>query len=84
MCEQSHCWVAVVLVSRDLVGIRGWVGRTRVATATAATEYPGKGSNYGSVQAVAGTFADKAVESRVGHTVQGGQQQRQVVVVKYF
>lgn len=83
MREQSHGWEAVVLVGGDLMGIRRWVGGTSIATATAAAEHSGNRFDYGSVQAVAGTFADKAVESGVSHAVQSGQQQRQVVVVKY-
>lgn len=67
--EQRYSWMAFVLVNGHLVGICGWVGRTHVASATAATEYPGKGTKNDSVQAVAGTFTDEAVKSRVSHTV---------------
>lgn len=83
MCEQRYGWVAIIPVSGHLVGIYSWVGGTRVATSTTTTEYPGNWSDNNSVQTVAGTFADKAVESRVSHTVQGGQQQWQVVVIEY-
>lgn len=83
MCEQHHGRVAVVLVGGDLVGIGPWVGGAGVAAAAAAAQYPDNGPEYGSVQASTGAFAHEAIESGVGHAVQGGQQQRQVVVVKY-
>lgn len=75
MCEQRHGRVAVVLVGGNFMGIRSGVGGTRIAAATAATQHPGNGSEYGSVQAVAGAFADEAIESGVSHAVQTGQQQ---------
>lgn len=81
--EQRHVRLAVVLVRGDLVGVVSRIGGTGIATATAAAEYPGDGSEDDSVEAAAGAFADEAVEDGVGHAVQGGQQQGQVVVVKY-
>lgn len=81
--EQRHVRLAVVLVCGDLVGVVSRTGGTGIATATAAAEYPGNRSEDDSVEASAGAFADEAVENGVGHAVQGGQQQGQVVVVKY-
>lgn len=72
--EQRHGRVAIVLICGHLMGVIGWSGGAGVATATAAAEDPGDGSNQGPVQAAAGALADKAVECRVSHTVQGGQQ----------
>lgn len=69
MREQRYSWVAIVLVNGHLVGIRARVGRAHVATATAATKYPGEGTENESVEAVAGAFTDEAVESRVSHAV---------------
>lgn len=66
--------MAVVLISGDFMGIRGGVGGTGIAAAMTATKDPGNGSEYDPVQAAAGTFADEAVKSRVGNTVQSGQQ----------
>ena len=80
--EQRHGRVAVVVVGGYLVGVVDRVGWAGVATATAAAEYPGNRPEYGSVEAAAGALADEAVERRVSHAVQGGEQQRQVIVVK--
>lgn len=83
MRDERHGRAAVVLVRGHLMGICTWVGGTRVATTMAAAEHPDNRPDNGSVQAVTSTFADEAVESRVGHTVQAGQQQWQVVVIEY-
>lgn len=81
--EQRHVRLAIVLVRGNLVGVVSRTGGTGIATATAAAEYPGNRSEDNSVEAAAGAFADETVEDWVGHAVQGGQQQGQVVVVKY-
>lgn len=81
--EQRHVRLAIVLVRGNLVGVVSRTGGTGIATATAAAEYPGDRSEDNSVEAAAGAFADETVEDWVSHAVQGGQQQGQVVVVKY-
>lgn len=83
VCEHHHGGMSVVFVSGDLLGIGDWVSRDAVATATTAAKYSCNRSGYDSVEATARTFAYETVESGVGHAVQGGQQQRHVVVVKY-
>lgn len=83
MSEQRHGRGAIVLVcGGHLVRVVGRVRGAGVPTATAATEYPNDGPDDGSVEAAAGALTDEAVERRVRHAVQGGQDQRQVVVVK--
>lgn len=80
MREQHHSQIVVVLVGGDLVGISGWVGGVGgvgwvdIASATAAAQYPFDWPEDDSIEAAAGTFAHKAVESGVGHAVQGSQQ----------
>lgn len=73
----------VVLLGGHFVGVGDRVARDGVAPTTAAAAYPGDGFPYNREEAVAGTLAHETVESGIGQAVEGGQQQRQVVVVEY-
>lgn len=83
MCDQQHRGGAVVLIRGNLMRVICMVGRAGVPTATAAKEDPGSRLDQSLVQAAADVLTDEAVEGGVGHAVQGGEQQRQVIVVKY-
>lgn len=74
----------VVLLGGHFMGVGDRVARDGVALATAAAaEYPGNGFPYNREEAVASVLAHETVESGIGQAVEGGQQQRQVVVVEY-
>lgn len=82
--EQRHGQMPVVLLGGHVVGVGDGVARDAVAPATAAaTEYPGNGFPYNREEAVASALAHEAVEGGIGQAVEGGQQQRQVVIVEY-
>lgn len=71
----------VVLLGGHFVGVGDRVARDGVATT--AEEYPGNRFPHSREEAVASTLAHETVESGIGQAVEGGQQQRQVVVVEY-
>lgn len=75
MGEQHHSGMTVVLLCGHFMGVSGWVARAGITPAAAAAQNPGSRSEDGSVQTAASTLAHKAVEGRVGHAVQAGQQQ---------
>lgn len=73
----------VVLLGAHFVGVGDRVARDGVAPATAAAEYPGNRFQYNRKEAVASALIHETVESGIGQAVEGGQQQRQLVVVEY-
>lgn len=82
VAEQHRTGGAVDVVRGHLVGVGGWAavvasGLAAAAAAAAAAQPPG-----GRQDAVPCVLAHKAVERRVGQAVEGGEQQRQVVVVE--
>lgn len=88
VAEQHRSRGAVVVVGGHLVGVGGRVAvpaaaaAAAEAAAAAAAQGPGGRVDNGLQEAVTRALAHKAVERRVGQAVEGGEQQRQVVVVE--
>lgn len=86
MAEQHRSRGADVVVGGHLVGVGGRVAVAAAGppaeAAAAAAQRPGGRVHNGLQEAVTCALAHKAVERRVGQAVEGGEQQRQVVVVE--